>query len=364
MKKGKKSKALSLAFIMLFMLLGTFELLSAISSTPPAPYSGILDADDFTDNGPANASAAVQTPDIYDDTADYYMGESPGISHAFEDLRHNEEDASTGEDDAGEEETSGEEDPFITVYMDESDIHSGSLILVNNDNAYKMPDEHELVNVAKSKTDSYRVSDSHLMLSDAIIGPLNDMMDDFRNETGRRNVTVISAFRDVGRQQEILDGLTATIGLSEAKKRASLPGHSEHHTGLAVDFGVYSDGEIGTFYTTGANVWFLKNAYKYGFIPRYPNDKTDITKISYEPWHFRYVGVPHAYYMYISGSCLEEYIEFIAGFTREKPYRVSLGDDSNYEVYFTSDTEIVIPNGCDYEISGNNIDGFIVTVKL
>jgi D-alanyl-D-alanine carboxypeptidase len=189
------------------------------------------------------------------------------------------------------------------------------------------------------------------------------MMDAFYSETECNTITITSAFREYIRQQEILDEYTAILGRTEAKKRVALPGHSEHNAGLAVDFGVYNDGELGTFLHTGINGWFFLNSYKYGFIPRYPENKTAITKTAYEPWHFRYVGVPHAYFIRQSGMCLEEYIEFIMGFTYDNPYK-ALFDGEEYEVYFTRDSEIPIPYDKGADISGNNIDGFIVTIKL
>ena len=85
------------------------------------------------------------------------------------------------------------------------------------------------------------------------------------------------------------------------------PGTSEHHTGLAIDFnGVKDD-----FYKTKEYSWLMSNAANYGFILRYPQNKTDVTNVIYEPWHFRYVGKVHAQKVVQSGLCLEEYIDSI-----------------------------------------------------
>ena len=91
---------------------------------------------------------------------------------------------------------------------------------------------------------------------------------------------------------------------SEAKKWVADVGYSEHQTGLAVDInadGVNSSGQQ-------VYAWLADNAWKYGFILRYPEDKTEITKTDYEPWHYRYVGAESAAKIYESGLCLEEYI--------------------------------------------------------
>ena len=88
------------------------------------------------------------------------------------------------------------------------------------------------------------------------------------------------------------------------KKSVSVPGYSEHETGLAIDFS-----EKGNSYKNETMwKWLEKNAYKYGFILRYPDDKIDITKIKYEPWHYRYVGKENAKKIYDLGATLEEYM--------------------------------------------------------
>ena len=78
------------------------------------------------------------------------------------------------------------------------------------------------------------------------------------------------------------------------------PGYSEHQLGLAVDI----NGEVYDVYT-----WLMENSYRYGFIFRYPGEKTDLTGISQEVWHYRYVGVEAATEMYEQGLCLEEYLD-------------------------------------------------------
>ena len=89
----------------------------------------------------------------------------------------------------------------------------------------------------------------------------------------------------------------------------AVPGTSEHQLGLAVDL-------VSSEYTglderqeeTGSYQWLVKHCAEYGFILRYPNDKTEITGIIYEPWHFRYVGVEAAREIMDQGICLEEYL--------------------------------------------------------
>ena len=89
-----------------------------------------------------------------------------------------------------------------------------------------------------------------------------------------------------------------------------MPGTSEHELGLAVDLvdgNNYSLDESQE--STPAQKWLMENCWDYGWILRYPNDKTEVTGIIYEPWHYRYVGGEHAKAIYESGLCLEEWLE-------------------------------------------------------
>ena len=85
------------------------------------------------------------------------------------------------------------------------------------------------------------------------------------------------------------------------------PGESEHESGLAFD--VTAMNSQGGFETTEQFAWLEENCWDYGFIPRYPEDKEDVTGITYEPWHYRYVGVEAAQAMRASGETLEEYLD-------------------------------------------------------
>ncbi len=86
------------------------------------------------------------------------------------------------------------------------------------------------------------------------------------------------------------------------------PGYSEHQTGLAIDVTIHNVGLISEFSNTPQGKWLNDNAHLYGFIIRYPENKTNITGYPYEPWHIRYVGCYHAKKMYANNQTLEEYI--------------------------------------------------------
>ncbi|MBP3292640.1 MAG: M15 family metallopeptidase, partial [Clostridia bacterium] len=96
---------------------------------------------------------------------------------------------------------------------------------------------------------------------------------------------------------------------AEAGKWVAIPGTSEHQTGLAVDIVALSYQLLDRGQEdTAEQKWLMENSYKYGYILRYPTDKSDITGIYYEPWHYRYVGKDVAKELYESGLCLEEYL--------------------------------------------------------
>ena len=127
---------------------------------------------------------------------------------------------------------------------------------------------------------------------------------------------ISSAYRDAafqGRlyQQEIDDnlkkGMTENQAVEAAGRAVQQPGHSEHNTGLVIDF----NGALDSFKNTNEYAWLMQNAADYGFILRYPEDKQDITGIMYEPWHFRYVGTEHAKNIKRLNMCLEEYVEYM-----------------------------------------------------
>ena len=253
-------------------------------------------------------------------------------------------------------------DDFVTIRLSASDISRGCLLLINNDHYYDITADNDLIEVSGMNTASYKVANEDILLDASVIGALNDMMDAFYDETGRDSTTIISGFRDYSRQQAILDDYIKLTGPVEALKWAAPPGHSEHHAGLAIDLGIFSGGTIRTFTGTGINAWFRNNSYRFGFILRFPKEKTGITGTADEPWHFRFVDNPHAYFIFKNGWCLEEYIEFIMGYSYEEPYS-AVFNGKTYEIYYTPETELRIPFDCEFDYSGNNIEGFIVTIR-
>ncbi|HLZ15265.1 MAG TPA: M15 family metallopeptidase [Candidatus Saccharimonadales bacterium] len=120
-----------------------------------------------------------------------------------------------------------------------------------------------------------------------------------------------SGYRSYALQQQLFNGYVQQQGQEAAEQSSAHPGHSEHQTGLAADLGGVSQPACNVaacFATTPEGMWLAANAYKYGFILRYPADKTAVTGYEYEPWHIRYVGTALSTEMHSEGvETLEEF---------------------------------------------------------
>ena len=192
-----------------------------------------------------------------------------------------------------------------SVETSKKKIDDWRLTLANYDNL--LPEDFT---VKVSNIDKTRQFDSRA------IDELNDMMNAMKKD-GVTNVWVQSAYRSVARQKELYDNsvkkyLQQGKTQEEAEKLTdeyiNKPGSSDHNLGLAVDSN-YVDNK---FEKLDGFKWLKNNAENYGFVLRYPKDKEDITKIAYESWHWRYVGVEHAKKMNDLNMCLEEYIEYLS----------------------------------------------------
>ena len=121
-------------------------------------------------------------------------------------------------------------------------------------------------------------------------------------------IFAVSTFRSSDYQEKLYNNYCLDKGVEYANMCSARMDHSEHQTGLAVDI-ADSLGEYNDFGNTKEFNWVKDNAYKYGFILRYPKYKTDITGFKYEPWHYRYIGREKAYYIYSNNITLEEYVK-------------------------------------------------------
>ena len=182
-------------------------------------------------------------------------------------------------------------------------------------------------------------------------------------------IVPVSGYRSLKEQSDIWNDSRRENGEDFTRKYVALPNHSEHQTGLAIDLGANKkeiDFICPDFPYTGICDTFRKAAPDYGFIERYAKDKEEITGISHEPWHFRYVGYPHSKIMQEKGFSLEEYTQFIKDYSEDNKYRFEQAGRPKIEIYYVpakaDKTQIKKPEKGAYQISGNNIDGFVVTV--
>jgi D-alanyl-D-alanine carboxypeptidase len=257
---------------------------------------------------------------------------------------------------------------FESAAVDTKSKFQGDLILVNSDYQYFSGDE-ELVGINElldeEERTSYRANDYDLTVVKSVYTPMSEMFDAFNAATGYDDIIVLASYRTSDEQKELYDEDLEETG-NDTSTKVAIPGHSEHESGYAVDLTTSTTWD---YDGTGEYDWINQNCWKYGFILRYTEDKTSLTGIQSEPWHYRYVGIPHAYYMYTNDLCLEEYIDLV----REHPYdgehlEFTDGNGDEYEVYFVASddgadsTILAVPSNRKYEISGNNVDGFIVTV--
>ena len=121
---------------------------------------------------------------------------------------------------------------------------------------------------------------------------------------------VTSSYRDYESQKEIYDYRVSTWGERKADETAARPGHSEHQTGLVIDMTSKTEPLADSFTDSKAYEWLKENAYKYGFIERYPEGKTYLTGYSPESWHWRYVGLEAAKTMHDEDITFDEYYAF------------------------------------------------------
>lgn len=130
-----------------------------------------------------------------------------------------------------------------------------------------------------------------------------------------------SAYRSVSDQQALYDSFVAKQGQAMADLYVAKPGTSEHHTGLAIDFATASaacesDSDKCSLSVAAAD-WLLENGPKYGFIQRYPEGKQPLTGVAFEPWHYRYLGVPLAQAVSASGLTYDEAVkQFAPGYAK------------------------------------------------
>ena len=253
--------------------------------------------------------------------------------------------------------------PGYTVRsMTEEDMKVGELILVSNQHMYDFPEaaESQLVKLVDNKSSSYTSNVNDTLILPVAVEHLNEMLDDYVAQGGAKDIMVVSGYRTYDFQKGLFDRNAAKNGLENAKRYVAQPGGSEHHTGYAVDLYSTTNGDY--FEGVGEYKWVTDHCHEYGFILRYTEEKEPITMIGPESWHFRYIGVPHSYIVVDNDFCYEEYIDYLRGYPFDGEHLTYTVGEQEYEIYYVEGTEVPVPESGNYTVSGNNVDGFIVTV--
>ena len=245
-----------------------------------------------------------------------------------------------------------------TITLNREKIHAGNLLLVNAEYPLYSASEKNLIPADCGYP-------SILMKRDAA----NVLQLVLEKISAGNNIVPVSGYRSSAEQTNIYNTSLKESGENYTRKFVALPYHSEHQTGLAIDLGLKQekiDFICPNFPYEGICDEFRKAAPHYGFIERYPKDKETITGIAHEPWHFRYVGYPHSEIMQEYSFTLEEYIDFIKLYPYEGKHLKTCKNGKSVKVFYASakenDVTITLPEKTVYQISGNNADGFIVTL--
>ncbi len=223
-----------------------------------------------------------------------------------------------------------------TVTVSKDGVKIGEeLILVNKD--HPLPEDY-------SPTLS-EYKDTGVIMSAASVDSFAELSADIFEHTGEK-LYVMSSYRDKEDQEEIEEEMGSSVALP--------PNCSEHETGLAQD--LYFDSYAGNAINKcKAGRYLTEHAAEHGFILRYPPSENTVTGIEYEPWHFRYVGLPHSEIIDDNGLTYEEYIDAL-----EYGKFYEYGD---YTISRQQGDDLTFPSGCKITVSEDNCGGYIVTAR-
>lgn len=274
----------------------------------------------------------------------------------------------TGNDNVGGKDA--EKIEFTELEITDDVLYTGSLLLVNSSHYYDIPDSLNLVKIYEYREmhrgdseSTYKLPDSSQRLEATAMAYMHEMLMDLGNATNNHNIMIASAFRTHSDQANF-----------------SIPaGYSDSHTGCIAALTVSGGASPYLYDESNAELdnWLKENCYKYGYVVRYPDDKVDITGVEDYSYAYRYVGLPHAKYIYDNALCLEEYIEYLKENTGYKDMlTVKAADGCEYAIYYAAcdaGDEVKVPlqtpnpdgsTNFPYTISGTNDGGVIITIKI
>ena len=237
-------------------------------------------------------------------------------------------------------------DGCVTVPQERKNITSGALLQLDSEYPFTGV-VGELVTF-DTKNESYRMKNMELTAHSEVVDAMNSMAASYEAATGRADLMVYSTTSVYSKE--------GSLYFSELPDRA---------TGYCVDLCILNeDGTISPI--SESNAWLEANSYLYGFIFSYTAADEEITGVKAAPYHLRYVGKEHASIMHDEGLTLAGYLEALKKHTIDAPFYYIEGGKTWSVYYVATDvgtTEVPVPLGADYVISGNNTDGFIVKAE-
>lgn len=256
---------------------------------------------------------------------------------------------------------SNDEIEWETLTVSEADTKHGALVVVNKDLAYDFPEDNEhLIKIfdilgLHESPRPYTTTGISSYMAEEAMKALDAMLTDFSKANKTSSVAIHYAYRTYEEQEEL--------------NSATPAGHSDHHTGYGCALRMLdpSGDKSHIALDDDSYEWLSDNAAKYGFIIRYPEEKSDLTGVSDYLEYFRYVGVPHATLMTQNNLCMEEYAEYLSKEAASDDLTVKGADGQRYIVRYydvDGDTEIKVPSNCTYTVSGTNQGSVVVTVNL
>lgn len=271
--------------------------------------------------------------------------------------------------DESEEESSENAVEYGNAELYVSRIHHGPLILVNNDYPTEDVDEG-IISVIEKKSDIVAVRDNEVYLAEEAVDAINQMAAGFQKATEHTDLLIMSGYITKDAQKQLYEADLQRTGGNSSDLYA-VPGCSEFESGYSFELALFNGG-YREFTGEDEYAWVTDHCAEYGIIQRYPEGKSDITGVSGKQNIFRYVGIPHAWFMQKNGLCLEEYVEVLEGYPHDGEH-LQLNDPigRSFEAYYVSvdpstttpTTLIPVPKEFQFSFSGNNKHGFFVTVE-
>ncbi len=243
---------------------------------------------------------------------------------------------------------------FEYTKFSKSAMYEGLLTIVSDENRYAGASPSDCVSCYDFMFDSegnklFSIKSSEVSARSISLSAVRDLMAEFFKQFGQASLVLMDGYSSADSADDLSTGYTLNFRF------------------------INTDGTYTSFTPIGSYQWLADNAYRYGLIFRYPQAEEGAAAGSDRSGYIRYVGQPHAQIMYKNNMTLEKYVEYIKNYSYENAIAYTTDDGNNYAIYYCAsegeETNIKIPTDMsgtayNYDISGNNSDGYIITVKL